>query len=84
MRYARHIIAKVPGSPRLWLMLFAAWLLAYSFFEIVDDVFFDPLEGDMEASEFDAAVSHFFAQAGSERLVLPVVLKPRSGATGPR
>ena len=56
------LIARVPGSPRLWLLLFAACALAYGFFEIVDDVFSDPLEGDMEAHEFDAAVSGYVAQ----------------------
>lgn len=64
----RRIIARVPGSPRLWLMLFAACLLAYSFFEIVDDVFSDPLEGDMESHEFDEAVARFFMQFRSDRL----------------
>jgi undecaprenyl-diphosphatase len=64
----RGIIANVPGSPRLWLMLFVAAGLAYFFFEIVDDVFSDPLEGDMESHEFDAAVAQFFMQFRSERL----------------
>ena len=63
-----RFIAKVPGSPRLWLMLVAACLLAYGFFEIVDDVFSDPLEGDLESDEFDAAVREFFMQFRSERL----------------
>ena len=64
----RRIIANVPGSPRLWLMLFAASVFAYFFFEIVDDVFSDPLEGDMETHEFDVAVAQFFRQFRSERL----------------
>lgn len=64
----RHLIAHVPGSPRLWSMLFAASLLAYFFFEIVDDVFSDPLEGDMETHEFDAAIARFLMQFRSERL----------------
>jgi membrane-associated phospholipid phosphatase len=64
----RRIIANVPGSPRLWLMLFAASLFAYFFFEIVDDVFSDPLEGDNETPEFDAAVAQFFMQFRSERV----------------
>jgi membrane-associated phospholipid phosphatase len=64
----RRIIANVPGSPRLWLMLFAASLFGYFFFEIVDDVFFDPLEGDTEAHEFDAAVAQYLMQFRSERL----------------
>jgi undecaprenyl-diphosphatase len=68
MRSASDIIAKVPGSPRLWLMLFVACVLAYSFFEIVDDVFSDPLEGDLESHRFDAAVMDFFTQFRSERL----------------
>lgn len=61
-------LARLPGSPRLWLMLAAACLLAYSFFEIVDDVFADPLEGDMEAHEFDAAIAQYLMQFRSERL----------------
>lgn len=63
-----RLIAHMPGSPRLWLLLFASCLLVYSFFEIVDDVFSDPLEGDLEAREFDAAVSGFFMQFRTEGL----------------
>lgn len=63
-----RVTANVPGSPRLWLMLFAASLFAYFFFEIVDDVFSDPLEGDNETHEFDAAVAQFFMQFRSDRL----------------
>jgi undecaprenyl-diphosphatase len=59
---------RLPGSLRLWLMLAVACMLAYSFVEIVDDVFIDPREGDMEAHEFDRAVSHYFEQFRSERL----------------
>lgn len=59
---------RLPGSLRLWLMLAISCVLAYSFFEIVDDVFSDPLEGDMESHEFDEAVSRFLAQFRSERL----------------
>jgi undecaprenyl-diphosphatase len=64
----RRLIANVPGSPRLWLMLFATCLLAYAFFEIVDDVFSDPLEGDMESHQFDAAVMDYLAQFRSDQL----------------
>ncbi len=64
----RPIIANVPGSPRLWLMLFVASALAYGYFEIVDDVFSDPLEGDMETPEFDRDVAQFFMQFRTERL----------------
>lgn len=60
--------ANVPGSPRLWFMLVLACLLAYGFFEIADDVFSDPLEGDMEAHQFDTLVAEFFMQFRSERL----------------
>jgi undecaprenyl-diphosphatase len=63
-----RLIARVPGSPRLWWMLAAACLLTYGFFEIVDDVFSDPLEGDMESHEFDEAVFRFFMQFRSDRL----------------
>jgi undecaprenyl-diphosphatase len=59
---------RLPGSLRLWLMLAAACVLAYAFFEIADDVFVDPLEGDMEAHEFDSAVTHYFSQFRTERL----------------
>jgi undecaprenyl-diphosphatase len=63
-----RIIARVPGSQRLWLLLVAACLLAYGFFEIVDEVFYDPLEGDLESHAFDAAVMEFLMQFRSERL----------------
>ena len=45
------------GSSRLWLMLFVAWALAFAFFEVVDDVFEDPLEGETDTREFDASIS---------------------------
>ncbi|MES2625647.1 MAG: phosphatase PAP2 family protein [Pseudomonadota bacterium] len=49
-------------------MLFTASILVYFFFEIVDDVFSDPLEGDMESHEFDTAVAQFFMQFRTEKL----------------
>lgn len=64
----RLLIANLPGAPRLWLMLLVACVLAYGYFEIVDDVFYDPLEGDMEAREFDAKVADFFMQFRTARL----------------
>ncbi|HEY0961710.1 MAG TPA: phosphatase PAP2 family protein [Pseudomonadales bacterium] len=66
--FSRLPLNRLPGSLRLWLMLAVACGLAYSFFEIVDDVFFDPLEGDVESHEFDAAVSRFLTQFRSEGL----------------
>ena len=64
----RGIIARVQGSPRLWLMLFAACVLAYAFFEVVDDVFYDVPEGDLETHEFDDDVARYFVQFRSENL----------------
>lgn len=63
-----RLITNVPGSPRLWLLLVLACLCAYSFFEIVEGVFDDPLEGDMESHQFDAAVMHYFMQFRSDTL----------------
>lgn len=68
MRDPRLLLSRIPGSPRLWLLLLAAGLLGYSFFEIVDDVFSDPLEGDLEAQRFDSAVVDYFRQFRSDRL----------------
>jgi undecaprenyl-diphosphatase len=49
-------------------MFFAASILAYFFLEIIHDVFSDPLGGDMESRELDAAVAQFFRQFRSARL----------------
>ena len=64
----RAVFARVPGSPRLWLMLFLVCALTYGFFEVVDDVFYDVPEGDLETHEFDNAVAQYFVQFRSENL----------------
>ncbi len=65
---AHAIIAGLPGSPRLWLMLFVACALAFGFFEVADDVFEDPLEGETDTREFDASITRFFVQLRSKGL----------------
>ncbi len=47
-------------------MLFVACALAFAFFEVVDDVFEDPLEGETDSREFDDSITQFFAQFRSE------------------
>jgi undecaprenyl-diphosphatase len=65
---ARAFFAELPGSPRLWLMLFVACALAFGFFEVVDDVFEDPLEGETDTHAFDAQITQFFVQFRSTGL----------------
>ncbi len=43
-------------------MLFAACALAFGFFEVVDDVFEDPLEGETDTRELDESITQFFVQ----------------------
>jgi undecaprenyl-diphosphatase len=64
----RGVFTRVPGSPRLWLMLFLACALVFGFFEVVDDVFYDVHEGDLETHAFDRDVTQYFAQFRSESL----------------
>lgn len=41
---------------RFWLFFVGMILSAFFFAEIVDDVFYDPREGDLEAQDFDRAI----------------------------
>lgn len=49
-------------------MLFAVCVLVYGFFEVVDDVFYDVAEGDLETHEFDNAVAGYFVQFRTDNL----------------
>jgi undecaprenyl-diphosphatase len=62
----RALFSRVPGSTRLWLMLFVACALAFTFFEVVDDVFEDPLEGEVDTRAFDDSVTQLFVQFRSD------------------
>jgi undecaprenyl-diphosphatase len=64
----RALIAGLPGSPRLWVMLTAACLLVYGFFEVADYVFDDPREGEGDPEAFDKAIARFFQQFRSAPL----------------
>jgi undecaprenyl-diphosphatase len=52
-RFPKRLIAGLPGSPRLWVMLAIAAALVFAFVEVVDDVFEDPREGEADAGDFD-------------------------------
>ena len=58
-RNPRKLIAGLPGSPRLWVMLAVACALIFGFVEVVDDVFEDPREGEADAGDFDREVGQF-------------------------
>jgi undecaprenyl-diphosphatase len=47
-------------------MLFVACALAFAFFEVVDDVFEDPLDGETDTREFDESITQFFVQFRSQ------------------
>jgi undecaprenyl-diphosphatase len=55
-RFPATLRAYLPGSPRLWAMLFVASALAFGFVEVVDEVFD---EGESEAAEFDKNFGQF-------------------------
>lgn len=56
------LIASLPGSPRLWVMLGAACLLGYGFAEVADYVFDDSRDGEADPDAFDRSVAQFFQQ----------------------
>lgn len=62
IQYTRKLLARLPGSPRLWVMLSAACLLGYWFTQVTDFVFDDVEEGDAESHAFDHAVAGFLQQ----------------------
>lgn len=67
-RNPRKLIASLPGSPRLWVMLGAACLLGYWFLELADYVFDDAREGDANPDAFDRSIARFFQQFRSPLL----------------
>lgn len=58
-RFPRILIAGLPGSPRLWVMLFVASAMAFGFVEVVDEVFDDLDEGESDAAPFDRDFGQF-------------------------
>lgn len=62
------LIAGIPGSPRLWLMLCVACVSAYGFFEVADYVFDDSRDGEADPETFDRAIAQFFQQFRSAAL----------------
>jgi undecaprenyl-diphosphatase len=64
----RKLFAGLPGSPRLWMMLFAASISAYGFFEVADFVFDDVSDGEEGAAAFDRPIAQFFQQFRSAAL----------------
>src|SRR5688572_21465076 len=67
-RNARKLIAGLPGSPRLWVLLGLASVLVFGFAEIVDDVFDDPREGDHDAGSFDTSFGQYVQSFRSDLL----------------
>ena len=58
-RIPRKLIAGLPGSPRLWVLLALASAMLFGFLEVVDDVFDDPGEGEDDAGAFDKSFGQF-------------------------
>lgn len=55
-------------SIRLWTMLLLIVLSVVCFEEVVDDVFYDPAEGDIEAQIFDSKIINYLNQFRSPTL----------------
>jgi undecaprenyl-diphosphatase len=66
--HLRKLIASLPGTPRLWVMLCIASALVFGFVEVVDDVFEDVREGEQDAGEFDKSFGKFVQSFRSDRL----------------
>lgn len=58
-RFPRTLIAGLPGSPRLWVLLFVASAMAFGFVEVVDSVFDDPDRNASDAGPFDEDFGRF-------------------------
>lgn len=67
-RLPKKLIAGLPGSPRLWVMLAIASALVFGFLEVVDDVFDDPGEGETDAGAFDTSFGRFVQGFRSDTL----------------
>lgn len=72
-RIPQKLIASLHGSPRLWIMLSAAGLLSYGFFEVADYVFDDSRDGEANPDAFDRAIAQFFQQFRSPILTRAAV-----------
>lgn len=66
-RIPRKLSVNLPGSPRLWVLLGVAGLMAYGFFEVADFVF-DDIEEGKASHAFDEAVAAYLQQFRSPRL----------------
>lgn len=66
-RIPRNLIANLPGSPRLWVMLGVACLMGYGFVEVAESVFDDLDEGD-GSHAFDEDAAKFLQGFRSPRL----------------
>lgn len=53
---------------RSWILVILAIICIFTFEEVVDDVFLDPLEGDMEVEQFDRSITAWFRQFEHPRL----------------
>jgi undecaprenyl-diphosphatase len=67
-RIPKKLIAGLPGSPRLWVLLAIASALVFGFLEVVDDVFDDPHEGEADAGAFDTSFGQFVQSFRSDML----------------
>jgi len=67
-RLPKKLIVGLPGSPRLWVMLAIASALVFGFLEVVDDVFDDPREGEVDAGAFDKSFGQFIQGFRSDTL----------------
>lgn len=67
-RLPKKLIVGLPGSPRLWVMLAIACALVFGFLEVVDDVFDDPREGEVDAGAFDKSFGQFIQGFRSDTL----------------
>lgn len=67
-RLPKKLTVGLPGSPRLWVMLAIASALVFGFLEVVDDVFDDPREGEVDAGAFDKSFGQFIQGFRSDTL----------------
>jgi undecaprenyl-diphosphatase len=53
---------------RFWILVVGVVVAAFSFEEVIDDVFYDPREGDIESRIFDESIMSFVDGVRSEQL----------------
>ena len=79
-RSPRALIAGLPGTPRLWVMLAVASLLTYGFIEVADFVFDQDEAADPDG--FDKAIAAFFQQFRSAELTTRAIDLTSLGSGG--